>query len=74
MSTNFEEKLKELEAITRQLNQTNLPLETALQQFERGIILNKDCQKILKEAEQKVKTLTENNGLQEEKDFQQNNE
>jgi exodeoxyribonuclease VII small subunit len=49
--------MRELEALVARLEQGDLPLEEALQQFERGITLAKACQKALKAAEQKVEIL-----------------
>jgi exodeoxyribonuclease VII small subunit len=44
------------------MEQGNLPLEESLQLFERGVQLTRSCQKSLKEAEQKVSILLEENG------------
>lgn len=54
----FEESLAALENIVGQLEKGELPLEASLQQFEQGIHLAQQCQKILTEAEQKVEILT----------------
>jgi exodeoxyribonuclease VII small subunit len=59
---NFEESLAELEQLVERMEQGNLPLEDALKLFERGIQLTRACQKSLKEAEQKVRILVEENG------------
>jgi len=53
----LEESLKELEALVERLEAGDLPLEEALEQFERGIKLTRSCQTILKDAEQKVEIL-----------------
>jgi exodeoxyribonuclease VII small subunit len=58
----FEESLNELEQLVERMEQGNLPLEEALKLFERGIQLTRTCQKALKEAEQKVQILLEENG------------
>jgi exodeoxyribonuclease VII small subunit len=58
----FEESLNELEQLIERMEQGNLPLEEALRLFERGIQLTRTCQKALKEAEQKVRILLEDNG------------
>jgi exodeoxyribonuclease VII small subunit len=59
---NFEESLAELEQLVERMEQGNLPLEESLKLFERGIQLTRFCQKALKEAEQKVQILLEENG------------
>ncbi len=58
----FEESLTELEQLIERMEQGNLPLEDSLHLFERGVQLTRSCQKSLKEAEQKVRILLEENG------------
>ncbi|MGL4734907.1 MAG: exodeoxyribonuclease VII small subunit [Enterovibrio sp.] len=53
----FEEIMSELETIIQTLEAGDLPLESALQQFEDGIMLVKSGQKTLADAEQKVSIL-----------------
>ena len=47
----------QLEEIVQQLEEGDIPLEKALQQFEKGIKLSRDCQQALDSAEQRVKIL-----------------
>jgi len=58
----FEDSLAELEQLVERMEQGNLPLEDSLKLFERGVQLTRACQKALKEAEQKVQLLLEENG------------
>ncbi len=58
--TDFETALKELEGIVEQLESGDLPLERALELFERGVKLSRECQKRLEEAERKVEILIKN--------------
>jgi exodeoxyribonuclease VII small subunit len=58
----FEDSLTELEQLVERMEQGNLPLEDALKLFERGVRLARSCQQALKEAEQKVQILLEENG------------
>jgi exodeoxyribonuclease VII small subunit len=58
----FEDSLAELEQLVERMEQGNLPLEESLKLFERGVQLTRACQKALKEAEQKVQILLEDNG------------
>lgn len=58
----FEESLSELEQLIEKMEQGNLPLDESLQLFERGVQLTRTCQKSLREAEQKVRILLEENG------------
>ncbi len=59
---NFEDALKELEALVESMEQGELSLEDSLKAFERGIALTRSCQKSLDEAEQKVEILTQKQG------------
>lgn len=53
----FEQSMRELEALVERLQRGDLPLEEALKQFERGVALTRACQNALKAAEQKVEIL-----------------
>ena len=61
-SVDFEAALEELEQLVTRMESGELPLEEALKQFERGITLTRDCQRALREAEQKVDMLTDKAG------------
>jgi exodeoxyribonuclease VII small subunit len=58
----FEAALAELESLVGQLEQGELTLDDALQRFERGVVLVRNCQHALQTAEQKVEQLIERNG------------
>ena len=61
----FEETIKQLEAIVTQLENGDLPLDEALNEFEKGIKLARSGQKQLNEAEQRIQILlTENSDAQ----------
>ena len=49
----FEEALKQLETIVRELEQGNVPLERSIEMYERGAVLRKHCDDLLKAAEAK---------------------
>jgi exodeoxyribonuclease VII small subunit len=57
----FEQAMQELDAIVLEMERGEIPLETSLKQFERGVALARHTQKLLKEAEQKVHILTQSN-------------
>lgn len=61
--------MQELETIVSQMEQGELSLEDALQRFERGIVLARHSQQKLKQAEQKVQILMEQNGQTSLLDF-----
>ena len=58
----FESALKELEALVERMESGDLPLEQALQLFERGVELTRICQASLQQAELKVEQLIERGG------------
>lgn len=64
----FEDNLKELEEIAKNLESGNLNLEEAIKEFEKGMALSKKCTEKLDEAEKKINILVqdENGNLTEE--------
>lgn len=54
----FEEAFDALQAILKQMEEENLPLETSLTLFEKGQNLINHCTEILASAELKLQTLT----------------
>ena len=57
---NFEDAMKELEAIVDNMEHGEFNLEESIKQFEQGVSLTKKCQEALREAEQKVSQLSLN--------------
>jgi exodeoxyribonuclease VII small subunit len=53
----LEDTLVELEQLVARLEEGELPLDKALKEFERGIKLTRQCQSVLKDAEQKISIL-----------------
>lgn len=58
-SSSFEEALAELEAIVEELERGDLPLEVALERFERGIHLVRFCSQVLDRVALQVEQLVE---------------
>lgn len=58
----FEKNLERLEAIVRELEDADLPLEKALQLYEEGMKLSEVCHKQLEEAEGRVEILMKKAG------------
>ncbi|MFV8978461.1 exodeoxyribonuclease VII small subunit [Serratia fonticola] len=56
-SIGFENSLSELESIVTRLESGELPLEDALNEFERGVQLARQGQQKLQQAEQRVQIL-----------------
>jgi exodeoxyribonuclease VII small subunit len=53
----FESSLTELEAVVKEMENGELPLERALALFEKGTELSASCRKQLEEAETRVEQL-----------------
>ncbi|WP_125765955.1 exodeoxyribonuclease VII small subunit [Levilactobacillus mulengensis] len=53
----FEENLTTLETIVSQLEQGDIPLEQALDQFQKGVALSKSLQSTLQDAEKTLTTM-----------------
>lgn len=67
---NFEDALANLNVIVDEMESGNLSLEDALKKFETGIKLTRECQKTLKNAEQKVQILMKENGSEKLNDYE----
>lgn len=57
---NFEEAMRELESIVRELEKGELSLDESVEFFQRGVELSKQCSKKLDEAERKITILIQN--------------
>ena len=68
-SVDFENALKELEALVEKMEQGDIRLEDSLKHFERGIELTRQCQQALRDAEKKVQILLEKDNQAEIKPF-----
>ena len=70
-SQTFESSLQQLEAIVQALEDGEKPLDEALELFEKGVKLSRDCRKRLDEAERKIQILLEDEeGNLELEDFE----
>jgi exodeoxyribonuclease VII small subunit len=58
----FETGLTQLESVVKELESGDLPLERALELFEKGMALSDQCRKQLEEAETRVEKLVNKNG------------
>ena len=59
----FEAAIAELETIVKKLEEGDLPLETSLQLYERGVQLSRFCHAQLDQAEKRIEILNERGGL-----------
>ena len=69
-SKSFEAGLNELESVVKELESGDLPLERALELFERGVSLSETCRKQLEEAESRVEILLRKNDKVQPQPFQ----
>lgn len=69
----FEESLNELEKVAKDIERGDLTLEQAIEEFEKGIKLSKECTEILDKAEKKINILVqgESGNLEEENFIQE---
>lgn len=66
----FEESLKELESIVKELESGDATLDEMLELFEQGIARTKECNALLKNAEQRITVLFKDaSGEVQEKPF-----
>jgi exodeoxyribonuclease VII small subunit len=61
-SFDFESALEELETLVTAMEDGELSLEESMLAFEKGIKLTRECQSALRQAEQKVQILINENG------------
>jgi exodeoxyribonuclease VII small subunit len=57
----FESSMSELEQIVSRLEKGELSLDDAMQAFEKGVKLTRQCQQILDDAELKIQQLNSKN-------------
>ncbi|MGD6966978.1 exodeoxyribonuclease VII small subunit [Rossellomorea vietnamensis] len=61
----FEEAMERLETIVQRLEEGEVPLEEALQQYQKGVELSKYCHDTLKHAEKQMTKLMTDEGEKE---------
>ncbi|HEU0123037.1 MAG TPA: exodeoxyribonuclease VII small subunit [Bryobacteraceae bacterium] len=71
---NFEQGLSDLEAVVKELESGDLPLEKAIQVFERGVALSDRCRKELEDAETRVEILLSRGDRTQAEPFDPNKE
>ena len=65
----LEELIAELDQIVRRMESQEQPLENTLEDFARGMKLAGQCRERLRQAEQKIAVIMEENGMLQEKPF-----
>jgi exodeoxyribonuclease VII small subunit len=61
----FEAAIAELESIVKKLEDGDLPLETSLALYERGVQLSRFCHARLEDAERRIELLNERGELRD---------
>ena len=61
----FEDKIQELEKITKELESDELTLDDSIEKFEVGMQISKECKDMLENVEKRITILIDG----EEKDF-----
>ncbi|EFQ58215.1 exodeoxyribonuclease VII small subunit [Streptococcus downei] len=62
----FEENLQDLEAIVTRLENGDVPLEEAISEFQKGMVLSKNLQKTLEDAEKTLVKVMQADGSEAE--------
>ncbi|MBQ9314606.1 MAG: exodeoxyribonuclease VII small subunit [Clostridia bacterium] len=67
----YEESMKELEQVVKDLESGELSLDESIKKFEKGMELSKHCSSLLEDAEKKITLLIEKeNGEVSEESFE----
>lgn len=62
---NFEAAMAELEQLVAKMEEGDLTLDDSLKAFERGVMLTRQCQQALGQAELRVQKLTDTGTLED---------
>lgn len=64
----FEKNLQDLEAIVTKLENGDVALEDAISEFQKGMVLSKELQKTLDQAEKTLVKVMQDDGVETELD------
>lgn len=64
----FEENLQDLESIVTKLENGDVALEDAISEFQKGMVLSKELQKTLDQAEKTLVKVMQDDGVETELD------
>lgn len=70
----FEEAMKKLEEIAKELEKGDLDLDTSVSKFEEGMQLSKKCNELLENAEKRITVLLKEGDTIKEENFSQEEE
>jgi exodeoxyribonuclease VII small subunit len=66
----FEESIKTLEELVKELEAGGLDLDKSIEIYEKAVILRNHCRKILDESERKIQKIMESSGQLKTEDFE----
>ena len=66
----FEESIKTLEELVKELEAGGLDLDKSIGIYEKAVILRNHCRKILDESERKIQKIMESSGQLKTEDFE----
>ena len=66
---NLQETFKQLDDILKELESSNLDIDKMVKLYEEWMRLTKDCKTKIKEAEQRIKIITDDDELIEDSDL-----
>lgn len=66
----FEESIKTLEELVKELEAGGLDLDKSIEIYEKAVILRNHCRKILDESERKIQKIMESSGQLRTEDFE----
>lgn len=69
----FEESLVKLETIVKELENGTVPLDDAINKFNEAMVLSKTCDEKLKQAEESINKILNNDGTITEFNVEENN-
>lgn len=66
----FEESMKTLEDLVKELEAGGMDLDRSIEIYEKAVLLRNHCRKILDESERKIQKIMESSGVAKVEDFQ----
>ncbi len=71
-SMSFEDSIKSLEELVKELEAGGIDLDRSIEIYEKAVILRNHCRKILDESERKIQKIMESSGAMRKEDFEVN--
>ncbi len=65
----FEDSIKNLEALVKELEAGGIDLDRSIEIYEKAVILRNHCRKILDDSERRIQKIMESSGTIKTEDF-----